>query len=66
MEEYKSFNTMFHQRLNKEIRCFDCKCCCVEKKKCYPKSKDCKSEYSLNDEDIYTMRKYDCDFYESK
>ena len=65
-EKYKSFYTMSQQMSGKEIRCLDCKCCCVKEKKCYPKSEDCETEYNLNDEDIYIMRKYDCDFYVSK
>jgi hypothetical protein len=64
--EFKSFYTMVQQMLGKEIRCLDCICCCLEEKKCYPKSEDCEPEYDLNDEDIYTMRKYDCDFYTDK
>ena len=64
--EYKSFHTMVQQMLDKEIRCLDCIHCSAEEKKCYPKSEDCKSEYDLSNEDIYQMRNYDCDFYESK
>lgn len=65
-EDFLSFTTIIQRSKGKEIRCLDCEHCCLEEKKCYPESEDCASEYNLNDEDIYTMRKWDCDFYENK
>ena len=53
---------MFNRHI-KEIRCLDCKHCNKEEKKCRPESEDCKSEYDLDDIDIYKYRKNDCDFY---
>ena len=53
---------MFNRHI-KEIRCLDCKHCNKEEKKCRPESEDCKSEYDLDDKDIYKYRKNDCDFY---
>lgn len=55
-------NKMFNRHI-KEIRCLDCNHCNVVEKKCYPESEDCKSEYDLEDKDIYEYRRNDCDFY---
>ena len=45
------------------IRCLDCEHCNEIKKKCYPKSLDCNSEYDLSDEEIYEYNETKCDFY---
>ena len=44
--------------------CAYCACTDKEKKmKCFPKSKDCKSEYDLEESDFYENGK--CDFFRS-
>lgn len=45
--------------------CKDCKHCDIERKKCYPESIDCHSEYALTDSDIYETSD-ECDFFEKK
>lgn len=53
-----------YNRHTKQIRCVDCVHCDTKNKKCYPESEDAvKSEYDLEDEDIYKYRDNDCDFY---
>ena len=49
-----------------QYKCIDCKHCDEDKRKCFPESKDCKSEYDLTDEDIYQMSTDRCDFYSPK
>lgn len=50
----------------KNIRCLECLYCNEMKKKCYPQSNDCGSEYDLDKKDIYEYRKNDCEFYKPK
>lgn len=46
--------------------CKNCAHCDVEKKKCFPESLDCRSEYDLTDEDIYTATDERCDFFKRR
>lgn len=48
-------------------RCPSCNYCVHadrDKMKCFPKSKDCKSEYDLEESDFYEER--NCDFFKRK
>lgn len=45
-------------------KCEDCKCCDKEKMKCYPESKDYKTEYDLDEKDLVEYS--DCDFFLKK
>lgn len=48
-------------------RCAGCNQCLYadhEKMKCYPKSKDCKKEYDLTEEDLH--KEANCDFFKNK
>lgn len=45
-------------------KCLDCKHCDIEHMKCFPNSKDCRSEYNLNENDLKTENY--CDFFEWK
>ena len=47
-------------------KCIDCEHCDAANHKCYPESRDCKSEYDLTDEDIYQASTDRCDFYSAK
>ena len=47
-------------------KCIDCIHCNESEHKCYPKSRDCKSEYDLTDEDMYQMSTARCDFFRPK
>lgn len=47
---------------NQKHLCKGCIYCDTEKKKCYPNSKDCHSEYDLTEDDIYNIADK-CDFY---
>ena len=47
----------------REYRCRDCIHCNITDKKCYPESKDCRSEYDLTDDDINEYTTDRCDFY---
>lgn len=42
------------------MKCIECACCNKEEMKCYPKSTDCRKEYNLTEEDLYTEQR--CDF----
>lgn len=55
---------MFIIRRKMDSTCNDCKYADKEKMKCKPNSKDCKSEYDLEESDFIEL-KY-CDFYERK
>lgn len=44
--------------------CKECKHCDIENKKCYPKSRDCRKEYDLTDDDINNSVG-SCDFFEA-
>ena len=46
------------------LKCVECTYCNVEKMKCFPKSEDCKKEYSLTEQDLYTEAR--CDLAEKK
>ena len=46
------------------MKCIECVNCSKDEMKCYPKSKDCMSEYNLTEEDLYNDVK--CDFAEYK
>lgn len=46
----------------KKCSCNDCKYADKEKMKCYPHSKDCRSEYDLEESDFIELKR--CDFYE--
>lgn len=52
--------------MKNNIRCLDCIHCKENIKKCYPESMDCKSEYDLDDKDIYEYRLKDCDFFKRR
>ncbi len=51
-------------RMGNWHKCRTCKHCNVEKLICRPNSKDCRSEYSLNAEDLDKSER--CDFYEER
>ena len=51
---------------NLPYKCIDCEHCDAVNHKCYPESRDCKSEYDLTDEDIYQTSTERCDFYSPK
>ena len=46
------------------MKCIECTHCNVEEMKCIPESEDCKKEYDLTEQDLYT--KAICDFAEKK
>lgn len=45
-------------------KCIDCTNYYPLEMKCRPNSRDCESEYNLDEEDLHTPRR--CDFYEKK
>ena len=47
-------------------KCIECQHCDVEKKKCFPGSRDCHSEYDLTDDDIYKYSTERCDFFKRR
>ena len=47
-----------------KIKCINCINCNEKEKKCFPKSKDCRKEYELSEEDLYTEK--ECDFAKKK
>lgn len=51
---------------SKEHRCKDYIHCDSDNLKCYPQSKDCRSEYDLTIEDIEKYTNDRCDFYREK
>ena len=54
---------MNYNHTNYKYKCIDCIHCDVKHKKCYPNSKDCRSEYDLTEDDIYKLSDERCDFF---
>lgn len=53
---------MIHARYHE--KCIDCAHCDAEKLLCHPESRDCLSEYKLDENDLYTENW--CDFFNGK
>lgn len=51
-------------RMGSNHKCRTCKHCNVEELICRPNSKDCRSEYALDSEDLDKYER--CDFYEER
>lgn len=52
------------RRARYKCKCIDCAHCDEEKLLCHPESEDCREEYQLNENDLYTEDW--CDFFKRK